>query len=239
MKRLTTIWMLLALPLLALRAQDAAVANGEPSTTKLDLTEILKSSQTFTNSVGMEMIPSGNLWAGKYEVTQDAYNKVTGGNPSHFAATNRPVDSVSWNNAMDFCRKLTEMERKESNLPTNFVYTLPTEAQWETLVADASLDDSVTSQKGMGARKSTEPVGSLKPNSLGLYDTRGNVMEFTLDWHDPSQTYRVLRGGGYDAWFEVNLRTVFRHYAKSPDAAQDDFGFRCVLVKQTPPPADR
>ena len=106
-------------------------------------------------------------------------------------------------------------------------------------MADASLDDSVTSQKGMGARKSTESVGSLKPNSLGLYDTRGNVMEFTLDWHDPSQTYRVLRGGAYDTWFEVNLRTVFRHYAKSPDAAQDDFGFRCVLVKQTPPPADR
>src|SRR3979409_1189654 len=105
MKKLTTIGIFLGLALVTLRAQDAPVTNIEPDTNKLDMVEILKSPQMFTNSVGMEMIPVGGLWAGKYEVTQDVYKKIMGANPSHFSGATNPVDSVSWNNAIDFCKR--------------------------------------------------------------------------------------------------------------------------------------
>lgn len=219
---------ILGISLFSLRAQNNSPDSA--NLVKLDMVALVKSPKTFTNRVGMVMIPvSDGVWAAKYELTQEAYTKVIGSNPSHFTGTNNPVDSVSWNDAMAFCEKLTRLEREKSNLPTNFVYALPTDAQWEMLVADASLDDAVTSKGKIGSQTSTKPVGSLQPNSLGLYDMRGNVMEFVLDRHDPSQTYRVLRGGAYDTWFEVNLRTNFRHYAAGPDEAKPDYGFRCVL----------
>ncbi|HKI68145.1 MAG TPA: SUMF1/EgtB/PvdO family nonheme iron enzyme, partial [Verrucomicrobiae bacterium] len=154
---------------------------------------------------------------------------VTGANPSRFQGTNNPVDSVSWNDAMAFCKKLTEIERKKSKLPDNYAYTLPTQAQWVTLTDSASLDTAVSSLSGM--RNSTASVGSLGPNQLGLYDTRGNVWEFCLDRHDPSQAYRVLRGGAWDTTVKINMRIDFRFYATGPNDAKDDFGFRCVLIK--------
>ncbi len=230
MKTPVIIACLFAATLLPLRAQDANTnPEGEGTSTNLDMTEVIKKSLPFTNSVGMVMVPVGGLWAGVYEVTQSAYSKVMGSNPSHFSGKTNPVDSVSWNDAMGFCKTLTDIERQKSKLPDNYSYTLPTEAQWETLMDGATLDDAVTSLNGK--HSSTEPVGSRKPNQLGLYDTRGNVWEFCLDRHDPSQPYRVLRGGAWDTWLELNLRPNFRYYASGPGEAHDSFGFRCVLVK--------
>ncbi len=174
----------------------------------------------YTNSLDMVLLktPAG-FWAGRYEVTQKEYQKVAGSNPSQFAGENRPVDSVSWNDAMDFCRKLTEQDSKE--LPPGFYYTLPTEDEWQALMADAKLDDAVTSLNA--PRGGTSPVGSLGPNSLGLYDTRGNVMEFCLG--DDSKPYRVLHGGSWEDFIEVNLRPVFRFYCM-PDEHKNTFGFQ-------------
>ncbi len=148
-----------------------------------------------------------------------------GSNPSAFKGGNHPVDSVTWNDAMSFCKKLTEQDQKADQLPDGYIYTLPTQAQWEQLVDNASLADAVMSLN-MQRRSSTAPVGSLGANSLGLYDTRGNVMEWCLNPQD--KPYRVLRGGAWDTYIDINARVDFRWYAK-PDESKNSFGFRIVL----------
>jgi formylglycine-generating enzyme required for sulfatase activity len=178
----------------------------------------------FTNSVGMELIKVGDFWAGKYEVTQKQYFKVAGINPSSFVGDDNPVDSISYGDAVAFCQKMTEQDIKEKKLPDGYYYTLPTEDEWETLTADAGLGDAITSQNGL--RGGTSPVGSLAPNSLGLYDTRGNLMEFCLGSDD--KPFRVLRGGSWSDRIEINLRKEFRFYC-TPGDSKNTFGFRCLL----------
>jgi formylglycine-generating enzyme required for sulfatase activity len=137
-----------------------------------------------------------------------------------------PVDTVSWNDAQEFCAKLTQAEQKAEMLPEGFSYSLPTQAQWETLMDSAELQDAATSQTT--SRTATAPVGSLGPNSLGLYDTRGNLWEFCLDPED--KPYRVLRGGAWDTTIEINLRPEFRWYSNGPDDRKNTYGFRCILA---------
>ena len=74
---------------------------------------------------------SKDFWMGKYEVTQEQYQAIMGKNPSEFVGDNYPVETVSWNDAMDFCSKLTAIERRANRLPDGYEYTLPTEEQWE------------------------------------------------------------------------------------------------------------
>src|SRR4051794_25381654 len=180
----------------------------------------------YTNGIGMELVKApGGFWVGIYEVTQKEYQEIMGANPSAFRGAKRPVDNVSWNDAVEFCQKLTIKEISETNLPVGFVYTLPGEGQWQSLLADASLADAVTSQKS--PRRGTANVGSLGTNSLGLYDLRGNVMEFTLS--DTSKPYRVLHGGSWQDRIEINLRPDFRNYCP-PDEHKNTYGFRCVLL---------
>jgi len=229
MKRITSIFLTVALfaslPFLS-RAQDNIAAdNGTNAVLKLK--DLMATNNVVTNTVGVVLVKiSPGLWAGEFEVTQKAYAKVMGSNPSAFGGGDRPVDSVSWNDAMDFCKKLTAKEQDADQLPDGYAYSLPTENQWVMLAADASLSDAVMSLHP-NRYSSTEPVGSLKPNSLGLYDTRGNVMEWCLDSHDP-KSYRVLRGGAWDTFIGPNSRIEFRNYAK-PDDKKNDYGFRVVL----------
>jgi formylglycine-generating enzyme required for sulfatase activity len=195
--------------------------NAEPT-----LEELMAQGDLVTNTVGVVLVKvSPKLWAGAYEVTQDAYQRVMGANPSAFAGGNHPVDSVTWKDAMAFCKKLTDRERRDDQLPRGFIYSLPTQAQWEKLVDNASPNDAVMSLT-MPRRSSTEPVGSRGANSLGLYDTRGNVMEWCLDPQDKS--YRVLRGGAWDTYIDINARVEFREFS-APDKTKNDYGFRVVL----------
>jgi formylglycine-generating enzyme required for sulfatase activity len=124
---------------------------------------------------------------------------------------------------MAFCAKLNSKEK--TDLPDGFSYTLPTQDQWLMLMGNASLSDAVIKLNN-GNCSSTAPVGSLGANSLGLYDTRGNVMEWCLDPQD--QPYRVLRGGAWDTCVEVNARPVFLWKVK-PDDAKNSYGFRVIL----------
>jgi formylglycine-generating enzyme required for sulfatase activity len=208
-------------PASLVKPKAPVVTNAEPKVAE-------PPGKSYTNVVEMELLQVGDFWAGKYEVTQTEYQKVMGSNPSAFGGGNRPVDSVSYNDALEFCKKLTAMDIAATNLQVGYSYTLPTESQWETIVGDASLDDAVCSLNN-AHRGGTEPVGSLKPNSLGLYDTRGNVMEFTLS--DPSSNYRVLHGGSWADFVEINMRLAFRFYTTADDR-KNTFGFRCILVKQ-------
>ena len=135
---------------------------------------------------------------------------------------NLPVESISWDEAVDFCVKLTEKERAAGRLPVGLVYRLPTEAEWE-YACRAGTDSRFSfgdcrlakelQQFGWysgNSGKQTHTVGKKLPNGWGLYDMHGNVWEWCLDWigkyaggnaSDPKGPsrgeYRVCRGGGW------------------------------------------
>jgi formylglycine-generating enzyme required for sulfatase activity len=204
---------------------DPAARNLAVSTNKPDLKQLMKSG-AFTNSIGMVLVKIGpSLWAGRYLVTQTDYLTVMGTNPSKFKSDRHPVDTVSWNDAVRFCTLLTDLEKREEFLPTGYLYSLPTQAQWEQMLAGAPLAQAVTSEKAN--RTGTAAVGSLAPNQLGLYDIRGNLWQWCLDPQD--KPFRVLRGGAWNTSIEINLRPEFRWYSTGPDDRRDIYGFRCVL----------
>ena len=69
---------------------------------------------------------------GRYEVTQGEYQAVMGSNPSYFTGdVNRPVEQVNWSEATNYCGKLTTQERLAGRLPADYLYRLPTEAEWD------------------------------------------------------------------------------------------------------------
>jgi formylglycine-generating enzyme required for sulfatase activity len=216
---------LIALPVIQIHAQDAtAQTNDVPIATLKDL---MATNSVVTNTVGIVLVKiSPNLWAGKFETTQGAYIKIAHGNPSNFKGAERPVDSVSWNDAMFFCGKLTAVEQTAKELPEGFSYTLPTQAQWLSLMADASVKNAVMKLNNPQC-VSTATVGSLGANSVGLCDTRGNVMEWCFD--SPNNSTRVLKGGAWDTFLEVNARPEFRWYAP-PDEKKNSYGFRVILT---------
>ena len=235
---LSVIALLSALPTLSGAADDTSDTNTPDSDqtattpendTNVPLKALMLKSDQVTNTVGIVLKKiSPTFWAGVYEVTQKSYQKLMGSNPSAFQGEDHPVDSVNWNDAMAFCEKLTGKEKKAGELPKGFVYALPTQAQWEQLVDDTPAGDAVMSLS-LPRRSSTGPVGSLPPNSLGLYDMRGNVMEWCLDPQD--KPYRVLRGGAWDTYIDINARPEFREYS-APDKAKNDYGFRVVLERK-------
>ena len=161
---------------------------------------------TFTNTFKMS----------KFEITQIEYAAVMSNspsyrNPSYFSGvTNRPVEQVTWSNAMEFCQRLTESQRSSGCLPTNLAYRLPTSAEWEYACRagtttpfhygpdlrsgmanfdgfyeyDALLGE-VYNPNGSHLWKPA-PVGGYAPNALGLYDMHANVWEWCLDWWSAS-----------------------------------------------------
>lgn len=201
-----------------------------------------------------EVIITRGFWMGKYEVTQEEYAALMGVNPSGFqGGTNRPVESVTWNEANAYCNKKTTVEHEGGRLPAGFVYRLPTEAEWEYACRAGtttrfSFGDDLTNTELVGygwfidnSDSTTHAVGRLKPNPWGLYDMHGNVWEWCHDlWEDaypggtvtnytgPTEGWlRVARGGSwlYDAAF---CRSANRdNYG--PDNRCSDIGFRVVL----------
>ena len=148
------------------------------------------------------MTISQGFWMSKYEVTQIEYLKVMGEKPSKFRGSNHPVERVTWDKAMAFCQKVTEQEEKGGRLPEEFVYRLPTEAEWEyacragTETPFAFGDRANPDQgnfKGGYPREyaetlrisdeiyGTREIGQYDPNAWGLYDMHGNVSEWCYD----------------------------------------------------------
>jgi formylglycine-generating enzyme required for sulfatase activity len=193
------------------------------------------------------------FYMGVYVVTNAQYEAVMGVNPSFFKGESNPVEWVSWNDAVEFCKKLSAK--------TGQMVRLPTEAEWEyacragtttpfntgetisTEQANYSGNFTYGSGRKGENRKKTVPVGSFAPNAWGLYDMHGNVMEWCQDWFDAgyyknSPTYdppgpeksesRVLRGGCWGI-FPAACRSAART-RNTPEAREAFVGFRIVCV---------
>jgi formylglycine-generating enzyme required for sulfatase activity len=176
-----------------------------------------------------------------YEVTQSQYKAVMRKNPSIFKGVKRPVDYVSWNEAEEFCQKLSRKEKAK--------YRLPTEAEWEYACragtrtkfywGEADPDDYAWHHFNSGLK--THKVGLKLPNAWGLYDMSGNVMEWCADRYredyysvspllDPrgpsAGLNRVIRSERWDS-FPGNLRSSWRNW-DYPGVRVTGFGFRVV-----------
>jgi formylglycine-generating enzyme required for sulfatase activity len=216
------------------------------------------------------------LYLGRYEVTQAEYRAVTGDNPSWFSpagggrdevrgvdTSQYPVEFVTWDEAVDFCRRLTSLPVERA---AGRSYRLPTEAEWE-YAARAGTTTPFAFGEGLAARDGvvrfepsvgppiTRPVGSLRPNAWGLYDMHGNVWEWCADFYDADYyatlsraaegnattdppgpftgTGRVVRGGDY-RFDPAHARSANRDFTR---ASRRDWGngFRVVMV---PAPAE-
>jgi hypothetical protein len=188
----------------------------------------LEQGKDFIAACGMPMvwIPDGGYWAGKYDVSQRVFEGVTNYNPSTFRRPTRPVETVSWDEAMAFCDKLNQSEARAGTLPRGYHYTLPTELQWETFSADADINLAATSRSS--TLSSTQDVGASEPNKYGLYDTIGNVWEWCLDNFD-NQGNHSLRGGNWLSSTE-DFPSADTRNAGGPKYADRFTGFRVVLV---------
>ena len=191
------------------------------------------------------------FYMGVHEVTQAQYEVVMGKNPSHFKGARNPVEQVSWNDATEFCRKLSRKTGKSIRLPTESEWEYSCRAGTTTLfhfghtisTDQANYNGNYTygnGRKGVYRRK-TVPVGSFQPNGWGLYDMHGNVWEWCQDWYkgkyssstvtDPTGpgtgSSRVFRGG---SWIvnPRNCRSATR-IRSAPDTTTYDLGFRVVF----------
>jgi formylglycine-generating enzyme required for sulfatase activity len=115
------------------------------------------------------------FWMGQTEATQAAYEKLMKTNPSSFKGADRPVESVSWDQAKAFCEAAG--------------LRLPTEAEWEYAARAGSKESRYGALDQVGwygsnSKGQTQPVAAKSPNAWGLYDMLGNVWEWTADWYD-------------------------------------------------------
>lgn len=146
-----------------------------------------------------------SFYLNKYEVTQSLWLRVMGGNPSHFRGENRPVESVSWFEAINFCNALSEQEGLQTcytiyNDKVTFRheangYRLPTETEWEYAAKGGEKKEAHTYSGSYYANEvawynnnssqTTHDVGLKSPNRLGLYDMSGNVYEWCANCYTP------------------------------------------------------
>ena len=199
------------------------------------------------------------FWIGRHEVTQGAWNRIMTdtGNPSRFArGDDHPVDTVSWEDAQAFIKRL--------NTSGKHRFRLPTEAEWEYACRagthtpfhfgldinsdQANFNGRQTFNDGPPGiyRRSTTPVGRFPPNAFGLHDFHGNLYEWVADRYEsdyygrapernpiadnPDVAQRVLRGG---SWFSNprNVRCAYR-YRSRPELRNHGNGFRLVWSQE-------
>lgn len=187
------------------------------------------------SEIPQRTVKVAGFYVSKYEVTQAQWRAVAGlpkvnhelmSDPSAFKGGNRPVEQVSWEDAVEFCERLSRLTGRR--------YRLPTEAEWEyacragttwPFSIGGTIESDWVNYNGKqpyafaakdAYRQQTIAVGSLGvANAFGLYDMHGNVWEWCLDgWHesyteapvdgsawqaDGEKVARVLRGGAWDS----------------------------------------
>ncbi len=191
-----------------------------------------------------------DFYIGRYQVTQQLWQAVTGDNPSWHKGENLPVESVSWDDCQEFIKQLKKQTRER--------FRLPTEAEWE-YAARGGIHSQGYLYSGSDRLKQvawydnnceeTQEVGMLLGNELKIHDMSGHVWEWCQDWFDGEYyqdchdrgmvdnpegagtgVRRVLRGGSF-LHSGVYCRVVSRgHY--SPGSRFHSFGLRLALSFQ-------
>ncbi|MDL1975500.1 MAG: formylglycine-generating enzyme family protein [Deltaproteobacteria bacterium] len=204
---------------------------------------------------GRHEVTVNDFWIDKYPVTQSLYHKVSSENPSHFTGDDKPVENVTWLQAVRFCNKLSgsmgfnpaytikqERVERKGDAPG---FRLSTEAEWEYACRGGTegerygkIDDIAWYGKNSGG--STQGVGQTEPNQYGLYDMLGNVWEWVEDdWHanynsvpsdgrariDNPRGSARVMRGGSWYFDAQGCRSAVRSY-NSPDHCSDILGFR-------------
>jgi formylglycine-generating enzyme required for sulfatase activity len=198
-----------------------------------------------SDEVQYEVVLTRGFFLGETECTQGQWEKVMGGNPSHFRGSERPVEQVSWEEAVEYCRKLTAKQRVDGILPFGWEWRLPTEAEWEyaaragTTGARYGELDAIAWWSGNSGNQ-THPASQKAANAWGLHDMMGNVWEWCSDWSGDyltgsvtnptgpsSGSFRVDRGG---SWYNGagNARSAYRS-RDVPGFRSRFLGFRPVL----------
>ena len=183
------------------------------------------------------------FWMGRTPVTQAQYKAVVGKNPSCFRGSLRPVESVSWHDAMAFCSLASSISEMS--------VALPIESQWEYACRAGSDttwccgdDENAFGEYawyGSNSDQKTHRVGLKKANNWGLYDMHGNVWEWCI-WEDRDYSHRdensrdgklpsnlqALRGG---SWGDdpYSSRSAARGW-DIVDDGHERFGFRVVIL---------
>ncbi len=193
-----------------------------------------------------------DFYLGRYEVTQEEWEKVMGYNPSKFLDPNRPVEQVNFYDVQEYVQK------------SGGACRLPTEAEWEYAARGGAqsryywgnLMDEAYAWYEDNSDKQTHPVGGKKPNQYGLHDMMGNVWEWIEDWYEPfyrkeprdnpkgpeTGEHKVIRGGAFDSsagalritnriWLHPKNR-VFPKVTTYGQVINEIFnyiGFRCAL----------
>ena len=250
------------------RGGSSLSAVGSPQTAEVE------DRVTFTNSVGMRMVRvpsgsfamgsprnepgrdgdedplhrvtlSGDFYLGETEVTQGQWKAVMEGNPSDRKGDDLPVESVSWDDAVAFCKALSAVE-------PGMRYRLPTEAEWEyacragttTRFSSGDSEESLRDVAWFGdnSGRHSHEVKTKAPNAWGLLDMHGNVYEWCADWFggypssgvtDPagpsSGSFRVLRGG---SWYDdARYCRSARRDRDWPGFRDPGLGFRVLAVR--------
>ena len=193
------------------------------------------------NEKPAHQVTLSSFMIGQTEVTQELWQAVMGGNPSHFKGAKLPVECVSWNDCQEFIKKLNQLTGKR--------FRLPTEAEWEYAARGGAkskgykysgsdnLDDVWYGDNSGGK---THAAGTKRPNELGLYDMSGNVGEWCQDrygdYSSSAQTnpqgptsgsYRVSRGS---CWYSHarDCRVASRGMSSAGDRLYG-LGFRLAL----------
>jgi formylglycine-generating enzyme required for sulfatase activity len=199
-----------------------------------------------------DVVISKPFYMGKYPVTQAQYEAIMGCNPSkHKGDKNFPVETVSWDDANDFCKLVSQHAKCSKEPEQKWLVRLPTEAEWEYACRAGTTTTYYSGDKetdlelvgwynNIKSDMCTHPVGQKKANAWGLYDMHGNVWEWCQDWYgdylsdiltDPPGPAkgpgRVWRGGSW-ASDPQNCRCASRD-RHNPGDRDDNAGFRMVV----------
>lgn len=156
------------------------------------------------------------FWIGETEVTQQAYERVTGNNPSLYRGPRLPVEQIGWTEAHRFCASVG--------------MRLPTEAEWEFAASGGKAESRYGALGSVAWYDSnsddrTHQVGQKEPNAYGLFDMLGNVWEWVED-SEKNSTKKILRGGSFYN-LARDLRVSNRLWAE-PGTRHRNMGFRCA-----------
>lgn len=173
---------------------------------------------------------------GKFEVTQEIWQKIMGNNPSRFQGDNLPVESVSWNDVQEFLKVLNSKSSK-------YQYRLPTEAEWEYAfhagnIKPANDETDANCWFQENSVGSTHSVGLKAANAWGLFDMNGNVWEWCSDWYEVGMNKNLSRNKGLSkiivggSWISSKEEVLANRDYDLPEARRCWIGFRLLRANK-------